>query len=164
MIRVAAVQIPCSPDMALNTKLALDKVREAAENEANIILLPELFESPYFCKIQESRWFEDAWKWEEHPVRREFEAAAKELNVVLPVSYYEKDGNAYFNSIAVIDADGTTLGIYRKLHIPQGPGYEEKYYFSPGNLGIRVWDTRFGGLGWEYAGINGFRKPLGQWP
>lgn len=147
MIKTAAIQISCAQDDQKNRTRALEKIGQAAENGANIILLPELFETPYFCKTQEAQWFEKACRWEDHPFRKDFEETAAKYQVVLPISFFEKDGKAFFNSVAVIDADGTTLGIYRKLHIPQGPGYEEKFYFSPGNLGPKVWDTRFGCIG-----------------
>ncbi len=147
MVTIAAVQMSCSESAEENRKKALKKIGEAAEQGAQIILLPELFEGPYFCKTQKGREFARAFSWEEHPGRADFEAMAREKEVVLPISFFEKAGKAYFNSVAVIDADGKTLGIYRKNHIPQGPGYEEKFYFSPGDLGLKVWETAYARIG-----------------
>ena len=140
----------CSEDHAENVDKAENLVREAAVQGANIILLPELFETRYFCKQQNPEYFEWARPFEKHPVLERMGSVAKELNVVLPVSFFERSGNTFFNSLAIIDADGQKLGVYRKSHIPDGPGYLEKFYFSPGNSGFKVWDTRFGKIG---AGI-----------
>jgi len=137
----------CSESAEQNRKKAIEKVNEAAGLGANIVLLSELFEGPYFCKTQKGREYSRAFSWEEHPGRAEYEELAKEKGVVLPISFFEKSGKAYFNSIAVIDADGKTIGIYRKSHIPQGPGYEEKFYFSPGDLGFKVWETAYAKIG-----------------
>ncbi len=147
MTRVAAIQMVCTDDAEENRQRAMEKIRQAAAEGAKIILLPELFENLYFCKIQDPAWFDQACSWQEHPGRKEFEHLAKELEVVLPVSFFERDGQSCFNSIAIIDADGSTLGVYRKTHIPQGPGYEEKYYFSPGDCGLKVWKTAYGTIG-----------------
>jgi len=125
-------------------------VRAAAEKGANVVLLQELFETPYFCQDQSPEHFKLAAPLEGNPLIAEMSALAKSLGVVLPVSFFEKAGPAYFNSLAMIDADGAVLGVYRKSHIPAGPGYQEKYYFTPGDTGFRVWQTRFGVLG---AGI-----------
>ncbi len=122
-------------------------MREAAAHGAQIILLPELFETPYFCIEQDPRHFGLARPVEESRVVRHFRGVARELSVVLPVSFFERAGPAFFNSVAVIDADGSLLGIYRKSHIPNGPGYQEKHYFSPGDTGFRVWPTRFARIG-----------------
>ena len=146
-VTVAAVQAALTNDPKLNADFAETKIREAAAQGAQIILMAELFERHYFCKTQEEQFFAYASSWEEHPARERFEALAKELEVVIPFSFYEKAGQAYFNSIAVIDADGTTLGLYRKSHIPQGPGYEEKFYFSPGDTGFKVWKTKYATIG-----------------
>jgi N-carbamoylputrescine amidase len=146
-VTVAAVQSAFSNEPEANWCTAEAAIREAAEKGAQIVLMPELFERHYFCKTQEMRFFDYASSWDEHPARERFSELARELAVVLPFSFYECAGNAYFNSVAVIDADGTTLGIYRKTHIPQGPGYEEKFYFSPGDGGLKVWHTAYGCIG-----------------
>jgi len=122
-------------------------VREAAGKGAQIILLQELFETPYFCIEQDARHFALATTLEDNPAVRRFADVARELGVVLPVSFFERAGQVYFNSIAIIDADGRVLGVYRKSHIPNGPGYQEKHYFSPGDTGFRVWSTRYGRIG-----------------
>ena len=144
-VSLAAVQWACGAPGSLDAAERL--AREAAGAGANVVLLPELFETPYFCKTQETKLLGLARPAEGHETVARFADLARELGVVLPVSFYEADGNAGFNSLAVIDADGTVLGIYRKSHIPQGPGYEEKFYFSPGDTGFRVWDTAYGRLG-----------------
>ncbi len=122
-------------------------VREAAAEGANIILLQELFETPYFCQLQKFEYFSLATKAEENPAIQHFQKVAKELNVVLPISFFEKAGNTQFNSIAIIDADGQILGIYRKTHIPDGLPYAEKFYFTPGDTGFKAWKTKFGTIG-----------------
>ncbi len=122
-------------------------VRQAAAKGAQVILLQELFETPYFCKDHLASHFELAHPLPDNPVVRHFQALAKELGVVLPVSVFERANNAYYNSLAMVDADGEVLGVYRKSHIPEGPGYHEKFYFSPGDTGFRVWKTRFGTIG-----------------
>ncbi len=122
-------------------------VRQAAAQGAQVILVQELFAAPYFCITQRTEYFAMAQPMQGHPLISRFSALARELGVVLPCSYFERAGQAYFNSVAMIDADGRVLGNYRKTHIPQGPGYEEKYYFSPGDTGYRVWDTAFGRIG-----------------
>ena len=146
-VRVAAIQMACGWDAAANIAAADALVREAAGRGAQIILLPELFETPYFCIEQDVRHLRLASPVEENRAVRHFAAVARELGVVLPISFFERAGPAYFNSIAVLDADGTRLGVYRKAHIPNGPGYQEKNYFSPGDTGFRVWNTRFARLG-----------------
>ncbi len=150
LVKVAVTQMACSDDHAENIDKAENLVREAAVQGANIILLPELFETRYFCKQQNPEFFKWARPFEKHPVLERLSNAAAELNVVLPVSFFERSGNIFFNSLAIIDADGQKLGVYRKSHIPDGPGYQEKFYFTPGNSGFKVWDTRFGKIG---AGI-----------
>lgn len=149
-ITLAATQMPCSWDVEANLRAAEDLVREAADLGANLVLLQELFETPYFCPDQKQSFFALAKPFFGHPVIARFAALAKELGVVLPVSFFERANNAHYNSLAMVDADGSILGLYRKSHIPDGPGYQEKFYFSPGDTGFRVWDTRFGRIG---AGI-----------
>ncbi|MBP9184736.1 MAG: N-carbamoylputrescine amidase, partial [Fuscovulum sp.] len=122
-------------------------IRAAAAQGAQVILVQELFEAPYFCIEERPEYFRLARPAEGHPLIGLFQSLARELGVVLPCSFFEKAGQAHFNSCAMIDAGGKVLGVYRKSHIPQGPGYEEKYYFSPGDTGFRVWDTAFGRIG-----------------
>ena len=132
-IGLAATQFSCTWDRSANIKKAKTMVREAASRGANLVLLPELFETPYFCQDQSAEHFALAQPFEGNPLIGEFATLAKELRVVLPLSFFERAHNAYFNSIAVIDADGRVLGHYRKSHIPDGPGYQEKFYFHPGD-------------------------------
>lgn len=146
-VTLAAIQMSCGWDGAANIARAEELVREAAARGAQIILLPELFETPYFCIEQDVRHLKLASAVEENRAVRHFGAVARELGVVLPISFFERAGPAYFNSIAILDADGSRLGIYRKSHIPNGPGYQEKTYFSPGDTGFRVWRTRHGRIG-----------------
>jgi len=146
-VTLAATQFACSPDAAVNLAKAEHAVREAAGRGAQVILLQELFETPYFCKDHLASHFDLARPVAGNPVLERFQGLARELGVVLPFSFFERANNAYFNSLAMIDADGALLGVYRKSHIPEGPGYHEKYYFSPGDTGFRVWRTRFGVLG-----------------
>jgi N-carbamoylputrescine amidase len=146
-VTVAAIQMACDWDTAGNLGRAERLVREAAARGAQIILLPELFETPYFCIEQDARHLALACPVTESRALQSIGPLARELGVVLPVSFFERAGRAYFNSIAIFDADGTRLGIYRKSHIPNGPGYQEKNYFSPGDSGFRVWNTRFGRIG-----------------
>lgn len=147
MVTLAATQFACTDDRVENLDRAERIVRQAAEQGANIILIQELFETPYFCKGHEPKYFDEAMPIAENPAVRKFQALAKELNVVLPASVYERSGNAFYNSIAIIDAGGELLGTYRKSHIPESPGYHEKFYFSPGDTGFKVWPTRFGKVG-----------------
>ncbi len=146
-VTLAAIQMACGWDGAANIAQAERLVREAAARGAQIILLPELFETPYFCIEQDARHLKLARTVDDNPAVRHFSALAGELGVVLPISFFERAGPAYFNSIAILDADGTRLGIYRKSHIPNGPGYQEKNYFSPGDTGFKVWQTRFARIG-----------------
>jgi len=146
-ITVAATQMACSWDREANVAGAEALVREAAGQGAQIVLIQELFETPYFCVDQKQDYFALAQPAEGHPVLARMAALAAELQVVLPVSFFERANNAYYNSLAMIDADGKTLGTYRKSHIPDGPGYQEKYYFNPGDTGFRVWQTRYGTIG-----------------
>jgi len=149
-VKFAALQLTKSWDLEDNLAKAKKAIREAAQNGANVILPQELFAAPYFCKKQEAKYFELAEETENCRLIKEMSALAKELGVVIPVSYFEKAGNTFFNSLVMIDADGTVLDNYRKSHIPDGPGYSEKYYFSPGDTGFKVWQTKFGKFG---AGI-----------
>jgi N-carbamoylputrescine amidase len=146
-VTLAATQFACSWDIEANLASAERLVREAARAGAQVILPQELFETPYFCIEQDVRHFALATPLRENRAVRRFSALAAELGVVLPVSFFERANRAYFNSVAIIDADGKVLGVYRKSHIPNGPGYQEKHYFSPGDTGFRVWDTRFGRIG-----------------
>lgn len=146
-VTVAATQFACSWDLDANLLRADALVREAAGRGAQVILLQELFETPYFCIEQDSRHLRLATPLEANRAVAHFAGVARELGVVLPVSFFERAGNAYFNSVAMIDAQGSVLGLYRKAHIPNGPGYQEKTYFSPGDTGFRVWDTAYGRIG-----------------
>ncbi|MBS9862584.1 N-carbamoylputrescine amidase [Vibrio alginolyticus] len=150
VVKFAALQLTKSWNLEDNLAKAKNAIREAAQNGANVILPQELFAAPYFCKKQEAKYFELAEETENCRLIKEMSALAKELGVVIPVSYFEKAGNTFFNSLVMIDADGTVLDNYRKSHIPDGPGYSEKYYFSPGDTGFKVWQTKFGKFG---AGI-----------
>ncbi|MEK2141956.1 N-carbamoylputrescine amidase [Vibrio parahaemolyticus] len=150
VVKFAALQLTKSWDLEDNLAKAKKAIREAAQNGANVILPQELFAAPYFCKKQEAKYFELAEETANSHLIQEISALAKELGVVIPVSYFEKAGNTFFNSLVMIDADGTVLDNYRKSHIPDGPGYSEKYYFSPGDTGFKVWQTKFGKFG---AGI-----------
>jgi N-carbamoylputrescine amidase len=146
-VTVAATQMSCDWDASGNIAKAEKLVREAAARGAQIILLPELFEAPYFCIEQDNRHLNLACSVDENRAVRHFSDVARELGVVLPISFFERAGPAFFNSIAIIDADGRNLGLYRKSHIPNGPGYQEKTYFSPGDTGFKAWNTRFGRIG-----------------
>ncbi len=146
-VTVAATQFACGWDRALNIANAERLVRRAAQDGAQVILLQELFETPYFCIEQDARHLRLATTLADNPAVNHLRAVARELSVVLPVSFFERAGLSAFNSVAIIDADGEVLGSYRKAHIPNGPGYQEKNYFAPGDTGFRVWDTRFGRLG-----------------
>jgi N-carbamoylputrescine amidase len=146
-VSFAAVQFSCTWDRDENLRKAKELVRAAAAQGANVVLLQELFETPYFCQDQSADFFALARPFVDNPLVREMAELARTLAVVLPVSFFERAGTAYFNALAMIDADGTVLGRYRKAHIPDGPGYQEKYYFTPGDSGFRVWQTRAGALG-----------------
>ena len=149
-LSVAAIQSAFGHDMKAN----LDKVEalicDAAEQNAQVVLPPELFQGIYFPTRQDPKWFETAYGVGEHPCVRALQKIAKTLKVVIPISFFEKDGPRYYNSVAIADADGEILGVYRKSHIPDGPGYQEKYYFRPGDTGFKAWKTRYGTIG---AGI-----------
>jgi len=146
-LTVAAIQMQMADDVSVNVATAERLVREAAGRGARLILIPELFEGLYFCTDQLAEHMSRARPLEGHPTIAHFAALARELQVVLPVSFFERANNAAFNSVAMIDADGSVLGVYRKSHIPDGPGYSEKYYFNPGDTGFRVWDTAVGRVG-----------------
>jgi N-carbamoylputrescine amidase len=146
-VSVAATQFACGPDRAANVDKAEAMVRRAAAQGAQIILLPELFETPYFCKDQKAEYFSLAAPVADNPMLARMRQLARELGVVLPVSFFERANTAHYNSLMMIDADGRDLGLYRKSHIPDGPGYQEKFYFNPGDTGLRVWDTAFGRVG-----------------
>ncbi|MCI6077303.1 MAG: N-carbamoylputrescine amidase [Catenibacterium mitsuokai] len=146
-VKVAALQFSCSRDVQENINKAEKMVREAADNDANIILLPELFERQYFCQEKRYDYYDYALPLEKNPAVNRFKEVAKELGVVIPVSFYERDIDRLFNTVAMIDADGSVLGIYRKTHIPDDHFYQEKFYFTPGDTGYKVFDTRFGCIG-----------------
>ena len=147
IVTVAATQMACSWDIPANIANAERLVRQAAAQGAQIILIQELFEAPYFCQKPNADYTQLATTVAENPAIQHFQKVAAELQVVLPISFFERAGRARFNSIAIIDADGSNLGIYRKSHIPDGPGYHEKYYFNPGDTGFKVWDTAYARIG-----------------
>jgi N-carbamoylputrescine amidase len=146
-IAVAAIQGAYGTDMAANIARTAELVREAAAGGAHVVLPPELFQGPYFCVAQEERWFKEAFPWREHPCVTAMAPLAQELGVVIPISIFEREGPHFFNSVVIADADGSLAGVYRKSHIPDGPGYMEKYYFRPGDTGFKVWTTRHGRIG-----------------
>jgi N-carbamoylputrescine amidase len=146
-MKVAALQTAFSDDLTANVRRVTELVREAAGRGANVILPSELFEGVYFCQSQKEEDFARAKPAQDHPTLRHFQQLAAELGVVIPVSFFEQAGPEYYNSIAVFDADGRDLGVYRKSHIPDGPGYQEKFFFKPGNTGFRTFATRFGTIG-----------------
>ena len=146
-VTVAATQMACSNETDKNVSNAEKLVRQAASEGAQIILIQELFESQYFCMDQKEELFELSKPFENHPTIKKFSELAKELRVVLPVSFFEKANRAYYNSVAIVDADGSILGKYRKSHIPDGPGYQEKFYFNPGDTGFKVWNTKYAKIG-----------------
>lgn len=146
-VTLAATQVVCTWDRAANIDKVEAAIRKAHAAGAQIILPQELFETPYFCKDQKAEHFDLAAPAQDHPMLKRMSALARELEVVLPVSFFERANMAYFNSLAMIDADGCILGVYRKSHIPDGPGYQEKYYFSPGDTGFQVFRTRYAAIG-----------------
>ena len=146
-VTLAATQMACGSDRAANLERAEQLIRRAASQGANIILIQELFETPYFCQDQFPDFFALARPVDDNEGIAKFQSLARELGVVLPFSFFERDNQAYFNSVAMIDAGGEKLGVYRKTHIPDGVGYQEKYYFNPGDTGFRVWQTKFGQVG-----------------
>jgi N-carbamoylputrescine amidase len=146
-ITVAAIQASFGADMAANIAKVETLVRDAAAKGAQVVLPSELFQGPYFCTSQEEHWFATAYPAATHPCVTALQPVAKQLGVAIPVSIFERDGPHYYNSIVMLDADGAQLGVYRKSHIPDGPGYQEKYYFRPGDTGFKVWQTKFGKIG-----------------
>lgn len=158
-VTVAAIQMQMTEILEENIKKADKMVREAASKGANIILLPELFERPYFCQERRYEYYEYAKSVEENDAVKHFKDLAKELHVVLPISFYERDGYVLYNSIAMIDTDGKVLGVYRKTHIPDDHFYQEKFYFTPGNTGYKVWNTEFGKIGVGICWDQWFPEP-----
>ena len=147
LLTVAALQTSYGADLAANITKTEALVRKAAASGAQVILPSELFQGHYFCSRQDPKWFATARPAESHPCVTALSALARELAVVIPISFFEKDGPRYYNSVAIADADGAILGVYRKSHIPDGPGYQEKYYFRPGDTGFMAIKTRFGTIG-----------------
>jgi len=146
-VKYAGIQMQCTKSVEENIAKADKMVRKAASEGAKIILLPELFERQYFCQERNYDYYLYARSLEEDEAVNHFKKVAAELEVVLPISFYEKDVNVFYNTTAVIDADGSVLGIYRKTHIPDDHYYQEKFYFTPGDTGFKVWDTRYGKIG-----------------
>ena len=146
-VTVATTQMACGWDKQQNIDTATELVTKAAKAGANIILLQELFETPYFCQVHDFDYFKLATSVADNAAINHFKALAKELDIVLPISFYEKSGNTFFNSVTVIDADGEILGTYRKTHIPDGIPYAEKFYFTSGDTGFKVWDTKYAKIG-----------------
>jgi len=146
-ISIAVVQAALGGDRESNVARVEELILEASAREAAIVVLPELFEDPYFCREENEANFSLAATLDGHPTITRFAQLARELEMVIPVPFFEKDGQSYYNSVAVVDADGSVIGRYRKSHIPDGPGYEEKFYFRPGTTGFRVWPTRYGSIG-----------------
>lgn len=146
-VKYAGIQMQCTKSVEENIAKADKMVRKAASEGAKIILLPELFERQYFCQERNYDYYLYARSLEEDEAVNHFKKVAAELEVVLPISFYEKDINVFYNTTAVIDADGSVLGIYRKTHIPDDHYYQEKFYFTPGDTGFKVWDTRYGKIG-----------------
>lgn len=147
IITVAAIQTSYGLDMKENIGKTVSFVRDAAKQGAQVILPSELFQGIYFCTSQDPRWFDTAFPADTHPAVIEMRKVAKDLGVVIPVSIFEKAGQEFYNSVVMVDHNGDIMGTYRKTHIPDGPGYSEKYYFRPGNLGFKVWNTKFGTVG-----------------
>jgi N-carbamoylputrescine amidase len=146
-ISVAALQTSYGSDLKANIARTEDLVRQAAQAGAQVILPSELFQGIYFCTRQDPKWFETAFAAAEHPCVLALAKLAAELKVVIPISFFEKDGPRYYNSVAIADADGDVMGVYRKSHIPDGPGYQEKYYFRPGDSGFKAWKTKHATIG-----------------
>ena len=146
-VTVATTQMACGWDKQQNIDTATELVTKAAKAGANIVLLQELFETHYFCQVHDFDYFKMATSVADNAAINHFKALAKELDIVLPISFYEKSGNTFFNSVTVIDADGEILGTYRKTHIPDGIPYAEKFYFTPGDTGFKVWDTKYAKIG-----------------
>ncbi|AFY73487.1 N-carbamoylputrescine amidase [Synechococcus sp. PCC 7502] len=146
-IAIAALQCALNDDLNTNISRVSELVTQAASQGAQVVLPPELFEGSYFCREEKDIFFDWAYPIDQSPAIAHFRVLAKQLNVIIPLSFFERDRQMYYNSLAMIDSDGEILGIYRKSHIPDGPGYEEKFYFRPGNTGFKVWQTKFGNLG-----------------
>ncbi len=146
-VKLATIQMAMTRVVSENIKKADKMVREAAALGANVILLPELFERQYFCQERQYEYYAFASTLSENEAVNHFKNVCRELHVVMPISFYEKDNNVLYNSIAMIDADGSVLGVYRKTHIPDDHFYQEKFYFTPGNTGYKVWDTAYGKIG-----------------
>lgn len=146
-MKVAAIQCAFSENMTENIDRTVGFIEQAAKQGAQVILPPELLQGPYFCREEKDHHFDSAFPAATHPVVTKLAPVAKKLGVAIPASIFERDGQHFYNSLAMIDADGEVMGVYRKSHIPDGPGYEEKFYFRPGNTGFKVWDTKFGKLG-----------------
>jgi len=146
-ISIAVIQASLNADLATNVAKVTELAIDAASQGAQVILPPELFEGEYFCKVEIDLFFEWARPVEDHPTIAHFQTLAKKLTVVIPVPFYERSGQHYYNSLAMVNTDGELMGVYRKSHIPDGPGYEEKFYFRPGNTGFKVWQTEFGTIG-----------------
>ncbi len=146
-VTLAATQFACTESYQDNIKKADEIIKKAAEKGANVILLQELFERKYFCQIEDYKRFEYAEEYENSKTLSHFQEVAKKYKVVLPISFFEKSGNCYFNSICVINSKGEKLGVYRKTHIPTGENYEEKFYFNPGDTGFKVFKTEYGRIG-----------------
>jgi N-carbamoylputrescine amidase len=146
-MKVAALQLSLGGDLSSNIEAVTALVIDAVGQGAKIILPPELFEGPYFCQTQDERFFANAAPVGEHIAVKAMQALAKKLQVYIPCSFFERDGPHYYNSLAMIDDAGEIMGVYRKSHIPDGPGYTEKFYFRPGNTGFKVWETRYGTIG-----------------
>jgi len=144
---VAAIQTSYSDDMDANIAKTIAYIEQAAQQGAQLILPSELFQGPYFCTTQDERWFDSAWPAASHPCVVQLQPVAKALKVVIPVSIFERDGQHTYNSVVMLDHAGEIMGVYRKSHIPDGPGYQEKYYFRPGNTGFKVWPTIYGNVG-----------------
>ena len=144
---VSAIQMQCTENPSENIANAEKLVRKAASQNANLILLPELFERNYFCQERKYEYYQFAAPVQENPAVQHFSKLCKELKIVMPISFYEKEQNRLFNSIAMLDADGEILGVYRKTHIPDDHFYQEKFYFTPGDTGFRVWNTAYGKVG-----------------
>lgn len=145
-LHLGVLQAGFGADMQANIATVIELSEAAAGQGAKIIVPPELFQGPYFCKTQDERWFAEAYPALEHPCVRALQPVSERLDIAIPVSIFEKDGPAYYNSIVMLDG-GQVLGVYRKSHIPDGPGYQEKFYFRPGDTGFTVWDTRHGRVG-----------------
>jgi N-carbamoylputrescine amidase len=158
-IKVAATQMACSWERERNLDLAEDQIREAAGQGANIVLIQELFETPYFCKDELQKHYDMAVPVDENRAVKRFRELAAELDLVLPASVFERAGMAMYNSTVMIDAGGAVLGTYRKTHIPDAPGYAEKYYFNPGDTGFNVWQTKFGRVGTLICWDQWFPEP-----